>query len=87
MYNYGMYTFFDGNFSTDLKLFTRNFSPETFRRKLLAGNFSTEIFLRNFFDEFFDDFFYFSEDFFDLLTIASFRIGVPSILFNCTTQN
>ena len=30
------------------------------------------------FDEFFDDFF---DDFFFLLTIASFRIGVPSILF------
>ena len=80
MYTYGMYTydefcdeFCDENFSTEIfrqKFFDRNFSTEIFRRKFFEGNFSTIFFI-------------FRKIFltYNLLTIASFRIGVPSILF------
>ena len=104
MYTYGMYTY---GFSTEIfwrKFFDdfynnfSDFSEEFFWPIFLTNEFFDEIFdeifdeffwriflsnfLTNYFDEFFDDFF-FGRFFFtyNLLTIASFRIGVPSILF------
>ena len=70
---------FDGNI-LDGNFFDGNLSQVIFRRKFYDGNFSTEIFRQKFFDEFF---LFFGRILltYNLLTIASFRIGVPSILF------
>ena len=62
------------------QIFSTNFFDEFF----------WQIFLTNFFDKFFDELFWriFLTNFltYNLLTIASFRIGVPLILYSCHFQ-
>ena len=85
MYTYGMYVYlwyvyhirwiFSWIFSTNIfdEIFPRIISTNYFHETNFSPNFFAEVFRRIFSTIFFHNFFY-------LLTIASFRIGVPSIL-------
>ena len=70
---WGMYTYCEVFDQFFWRIFFDQFFYEFF-----FTNFLYELFLRIFWQIFFDKFF---DDFFYILTIASFRIGVPSILF------
>ena len=88
--------FFDQFFWTNFldlffgPIFWTNFLDQFFGL-IFRTNLSDHFFWMNFFNDFFQRFFFFSTNFFFfnesfrrifyLLTIASFRIGVPSILF------
>ena len=87
----GIIPFFDNFLTCIWILLKKNL---TIFLTILFDKFFWGIFLTNFFDEFFDEFFWrnFCQSFWQilyLLTIASFRVGVPSILFflNFIIQN